>query len=312
MKNTDAKNRLAVLLAGLTSKRFLLITKSFYVYDLPRSSIENVFSELNMDAKPVPLSDKYPVLYKDVTFQKFVANPDLIFNSFTIFDGVGEYLSFTIKNSDRNNDPNLRGIVYDINDNKVLKGYTYNMDYPQVLLSLDTEKTFYALRNKNGLEINLYQLTSQVISDNVNQINEMGGWTPVCLDSTGKTIFIANDSSGCDKAQWPILNGFVNQKYFYLFGDTYIFVFDADIYKSPGSKSKLTQLTYVDFFLCNGDASGKSGKLWWGFVWIQVVLLFFFRFVPAHHHDHHNIVVGVLSALFAVHRQEVQRRTSRK
>ena len=87
--NSDESRRLLVV--GQMKKFILVVTKDFYVYEIPMTSANKTLSELYLgDYKPQHIKDRWPELYKSPKFQVLFKDPSLILDAYTAADSVSE------------------------------------------------------------------------------------------------------------------------------------------------------------------------------------------------------------------------------
>ena len=80
-----------ILVIGTTSKRLLLITKKFNVYDVSINSLDHAHDELYLPTKPITLIEKYPILYENQMFTQ-MRKMAKISNALIINDGKSDHL----------------------------------------------------------------------------------------------------------------------------------------------------------------------------------------------------------------------------
>ena len=240
--------KLNILAVGRTPTRMLLITMDFYVYDVPIDSIDTAINKLYLRTKPIPMSEKYPVLFNDQRFQQI---KDVIFNSFIMTDADSEWICITTRRSETY----YHGINYNILHPFVFQGWVFNFQWKEVLISRIEICLFYGLRHNNqgNLEMASYKCYHSNHVRNGNSIGLAKGYRSICFDSTGQKISIEND--GCQSGnpvRWPVLKGFTDGGKFYLFGEYYIYIFDENIFNEEGSSYPVKNRSYDSFFNCGG------------------------------------------------------------
>uniref|UniRef100_A0A6P6Y4C4 Uncharacterized protein LOC113794412 n=1 Tax=Dermatophagoides pteronyssinus TaxID=6956 RepID=A0A6P6Y4C4_DERPT len=81
-----------ILVIGTTSKRLLLMTNNYYVYDVPIGSLDGAHNKLYLPTKAIQLMDKYPILFNSQMFGQF-KKMQTINNAFIINDGKNDWIS---------------------------------------------------------------------------------------------------------------------------------------------------------------------------------------------------------------------------
>ncbi|KAH9511193.1 hypothetical protein DERF_009663 [Dermatophagoides farinae] len=239
--------KLNILAVGRTPTRMLLITMDFYVYDVPIDSIDTAINKLYLRTKPIPMSEKYPVLFNDQRFQQI---KDVIFNSFIMTDADSEWICITTKSSETR----YSGINYDIKDPNVYYGWKFFDYWREVLISTIETCIYYALRHNQGnLEITRYQCRGGDRIRTRPRIIRLMSFRPICFDSTGQKITVERHRCrSANPVRWPVLKGFTDGGKFYLFGQYYIYIFDENVFREQGSSYPVTKRSYDSFFNCAG------------------------------------------------------------
>lgn len=258
MKGSDS-NKMNILLAGLLTYNFLLVTNDFYVYDLPPASVrgdENSTKLYLGNAKPVLLDEKWPILAKNDRFKRI--RKEGIYNAFTVRDDESEYVLFITWLKVHGS---LTGVTYDVKNNKILnRGFRFKNDKKQVMISSSEKMLFYALRDRSdsgklGLHMSEFTFNASVLSK-AGTMNRNGPWMALCSEEGGKMYLIKGNSSGksCDPVEWKnVIKGFIDGDQVFLFGSQYIYLFDLNALTSPGTRSTITKKRYDAFYVCHPD-----------------------------------------------------------
>ncbi|OTF78211.1 hypothetical protein BLA29_009562 [Euroglyphus maynei] len=227
----------------------LLITKDFYVYDVPIGSIDTAINKLYLRTKPIPLSEKYPILYQNKNFQ-YIKNR--IFNAFIMTDINSEWICITTWYTR----DAIRGINYAIDTSEVYRGWGFEGDIPEVLISTDEICVYYSLRRHEdySLHLNTYKCEGNDIR-NHQYIDPQNNYQfAIChADDTNTNITIEwNYCKSGNPVRWPVLKGFVTDGKFYLFGEYYIYIFDENVFHKQGVPYQVKNRSYNYFFNCAG------------------------------------------------------------
>ena len=199
---------------------------------------------------PVPIEQKWPNF---VSSKYFTIAEDHFYNSFTAIDSTSqEYLMITTKYKKCY----CIGATYNIDKNKTYDGLAYRGDDDQVLLSSNELSKFYAL-HKNGdrLSICQYEFTnSEIPKSEIAPVKKEGGFYPICAVGNDQIMVVHNEKhNDCEYVDWPVLNGFVSDGKFYLFGSNYIITFPQKVYHKPNQPVKFERIPFNDFIQCGGD-----------------------------------------------------------
>uniref|UniRef100_A0A6P6Y3X7 Uncharacterized protein LOC113794078 n=1 Tax=Dermatophagoides pteronyssinus TaxID=6956 RepID=A0A6P6Y3X7_DERPT len=122
---------------------------------------------------------------------------------------------------------------YDIKHRGAIKGWNYN-EADLIVLSTSQPCLFYIIHQQTtSLRISRWH-SEKRIREISNKLLETSYESVICFDESGNNIIIVRDEdepSYCMKpVQWPILTGFVVDGNFYLFGHSYVYVFDEAAY----------------------------------------------------------------------------------
>ena len=258
--------------AGELNEHFLLITKpdntsdkNQLVFKLPPLALNG--SQVAISGEPVTLKEMWPTLYNHLYYQSMTFN-NLIFNSFMAIDKVGQYFLMTTKI-----ETGYPGLVYDLDNNKIFKGLSYNGNKVQVLISSHELRKFYALQrgSQNELTIMRYRFAKESVMESCalptgSIIPDVeGSFYRICIIKND-FLMVTNDTS-CTGMQWTkdktSLKGFVTQGKFFLFGDENVIIFSSEIYDKLNQPVKFTLKPYGSFIECNispGTVKSSSGN----------------------------------------------------
>lgn len=247
-----------LLLVGMLSHSFLLVTNDYYVFDLSPLSVRGDENSTQMFlGNPVPIEEKWPALVADKNFIKIRKMG--IYNAFTVRDDESEYILWITWIKLHNSTP---GVTYDVKNDKILeKGFRFKNDKKQVMISSSEKMLFYGLRDqsgsgKPGLHISEFTFDAKVLSK-AETMNRNGPWMALCSEPGGKKMHIIKDSSSgksCHPVEWKnVIKGFIDSDQVFLFGSQYIYLFDLKALTSPGTVSKITKKRYDKFFVCHMD-----------------------------------------------------------
>ena len=241
--------KLNIMAVGLTRHHVIVITESFDVYEVARNQLKTSIDNLYLNAKPIPLKEKYPTL---ADYHRFRLIKFDIYNAFIVIDNDGSWLCLTTKPNSPYN-----GINFNMEKSTIIDGWSFTAQWKEVLISTTEPCHFYAIkRHNNQFQIGTYRCSSSTITKSQQIINE-NDYRSICysMDSGDiKKIIIYPDGRDCpNPVDWPILKGFVAGKKFYLFGKDYIYSFDENAYHDPNHNSyPVRKQSYDSFFICPG------------------------------------------------------------
>ena len=266
LRQTDG-GKLKILAVGKTSRRLLLITVDFHVYDVALDSMNSAMDKLYLGSKPRPLDEKYPKLSNNNSFKDI---KNIIFNAFIMSDADADWICITTKRSSRK-----QGVNYDIDNSEVMTGWVYQGHNPHVLISTSLPCQYYSLESYGSLVINRYEcLTSHHVRDHPEIMPKYDNLA-ICYGQNETTITMEkiphrrhdggiHCRSG-NAVNWPVLKGFVTGGKFYLFGEQNIYVFEEKVFLEQGQPYAVTKRSYDSFFNCPGiippGSFSKSCKL---------------------------------------------------
>lgn len=243
---------LNILAIGLTDTSLILITRDYVVYEVPK---DEFFVKQLSQIQPKDLSERFPTLYNDFRFQRIKHQP---YNGF--FLQFAETYTLCITTTMKMNYP---GVNYNLNSNQVTNGFIFTNAWNEVMISTTEKGFFYSLRHwkKTVLQIAAYhlkdfQLYRTADYQNICQVfrNDSGN----NLAEETIVIYPENSTNTCTNIKWPVLNGFVANKTFYLFAHQFIYTFQDDLFQIPGTEVNVKKLSYNEFLNCN--PSGYLGS----------------------------------------------------
>ncbi|XP_075677624.1 uncharacterized protein LOC113797699 [Dermatophagoides pteronyssinus] len=245
LKNNNS-TQFNILAIATTSKRLLLITEKYYIYDVPINSLDHAHDKLYLPTKPIPLMKKYPVLYANHVFTDFLISHSIL-HLFIINDGKDDWFFFTDKRSK---------VHYNIDSSEVY-GKLVKFDANVVFVSSDMPRHYYSLVRVNN---NLFMSIDRYDDDdsdfkNMSIIPTEGAKYSICSNPQNTKIMMEKEikcRSGIP-VQWPILKGFVTNNKFYLFGHSCIYIFDEAVYNNQGEKYPVKKISYDTYFLCQDE-----------------------------------------------------------
>ncbi|XP_027199977.2 uncharacterized protein LOC113794089 [Dermatophagoides pteronyssinus] len=275
LRQTDG-GKLKILAVGKTSRRLLLITVDFHVYDVALDSMNSAMDKLYLGSKPRPLDEKYPKLSNNNSFKDI---KNIIFNAFIMSDADADWICITTKSSSRK-----QGVNYDIDNSEVMTGWVYAGENPQVLISTSLPCQYYSLESYGSLVINRYEcLTSHHVRDHPEIMPKYDNLA-ICYGQNETTITMEkiphrrhdggiHCRSG-NAVNWPVLKGFVTGGKFYLFGEQNIYVFEEKVFLEQGQPYAVTKRSYDSFFNCPGVIPpGSFSKSYFYWIIAAIILL---------------------------------------
>ncbi|XP_046914165.2 uncharacterized protein LOC124494923 [Dermatophagoides farinae] len=263
--------KLNILAVGRTPTRLILITNDFYVYDVSIDSIDSAINKLYLRTKPIPLSEKYPVLYNNDRFY-FMKLMNQIYGAFIATDVDNSewicMMTWAYQTAEY-------GINFNIEENKVYKGWLYFREPQIVMISTTVTCAYYVLHKNNygNVQIGMFKCMGTNRIRDKAPMYQMIEYRNFCYDYSGQKITVESD--GCRSAnpvQWPVLKGFTDSGKFYLFGQYYIYIFDENVVHEQGSSYPVTKRSYDSFFNCGGYIpSGQVSRSF--FLWIIATII---------------------------------------
>lgn len=246
MRNTTVTKRLNVLTVGLTQDSLLLITRDFYVYEVPRDDLSRSIDKLYLNAKAMPIQDKWPALWNA---EKFKQIRDNIYNSFFVLDNESTYLCLTTNNQQTDN----LGVNFQLRESKIFEGWTYypgdTTESSSVLISNDKIGIFYSMRRLDQtLQMTRYKFSASTVRESDN-IYLMEDYSNICVN--GKRQLVVTKQKCKENFQRDLMLGFVNNRNFILFGKDRVYVFGEKIYESKDVPMSYHEVAYNEFFFCN-------------------------------------------------------------
>nr|XP_027200864.1 uncharacterized protein LOC113794908 [Dermatophagoides pteronyssinus] len=269
----NSANKLNILTVGKTAKRLILITNDLYVYDIPIDSLHSAIDKLYLHTKPIPMKQKYPALYHD---EKFKDIKNEIFTAFIMTDPDSDWICLVTSMSAHQN-----GVNYDIDNSQVMQGGHYTGHDDIVLISTSESCQYYSLRSDNSLLINRWQCIESRRLRHTVHISPKSDDSAICHDQTKTKITverIGRHGIKCRSGipvQWPILKGFVTDNKFYLFGHSYIYIFDEAVYNNQGEEYPVQKISFDSFFNCAGiiPPSNVISKSYFYWIMGAIILL---------------------------------------
>lgn len=247
---------LEILAVGLTDVSLMLITRDYFVYEVAKNEF---FVKQLSHIEPKELSERFPKLYNDFRFQRIKHNP---YNGF--FLQFGQSYTLCITTTMKMNYP---GVNYNLNTEQVTNGFIFTNAWNEIMISTTEKGFFYSLRQwkETVLQIAAYQLKDF-------QLYRIADYQNICQvfrnnsDEFSETIVLysQNSTDACTNVKWPVLNGFVANKTFYLFAHQFIYTFKDDLFQLPGTEVNVTKLSYNEFLDCSpslkylGSASNST------------------------------------------------------
>ena len=245
LKNNN-RTQFHILAIGTTSKRLLLITKKFNVYDVSINSLDHAHDELYLPTKPITLIEKYPILYENQMFTQ-MRKMTKISNALIINDGKSDWFFFTKLEYK---------VHYNIDASEVFTKSDQSDEKNEVIVSSDKPRHYYSIVNmNNNLYMNIDRYDKDRDFSNMSIIPSKGRRYLICSNRQNTAIRMEKEikcRSGI-RVQWPIIKGFVTGNKFYLFGRSYIYIFDEDVYNNQGKEYPVHKISYDSYFICQDD-----------------------------------------------------------
>lgn len=262
-----------ILCIGLLSTTFLLITKDFYVFELPLDAIKGMgnSTEIFLGAvQPMHLGLKWPKLAASGQFRRIQSH---IYSSFTLRDDESEYVLFLSKRS--NEGGTLRGVTYDLVRERIIEGITFNDQKSQILISASERRLFYGLQNGDDqktlvdLQVSEFPLPKGQFTAKTN-VSLPSQWKRLCADSLMSLHLSSDNSSQCAQpVKWghTLLAGFIARQQVFLFGTLGIYMFELTAFTNPDVVVSVAVKHYDTLFACHQD------NLRWAIVLLVVLMI---------------------------------------
>ncbi|XP_075680026.1 uncharacterized protein LOC113794786, partial [Dermatophagoides pteronyssinus] len=283
--NNDTEFNIVAI--GKTSKQILLMTNKYYVYDVSINSLDVAHDELYLPTKPITLIEKYPILYENQMFTQ-MRKMAKISNALIINDGKSDHLHSDSICIPCITDPNIFVIlvcnVYNSHRNdprtKQQKKQKNKKEINQHSFSDPSSSRIFDHKKINSVEFDIALYYSILATEMFNIPFEQ-----IALDSTISELttieFLHYLSSKKCLNKMPFvwrLKGFVSDNKFYLFGHSYIYIFDEAVYNNQGKEYPVQKISYHSYFICQDKKiptrrNRKKGKL---ISMMQYVFLVFF------------------------------------
>nr|XP_027198323.1 uncharacterized protein LOC113792613 [Dermatophagoides pteronyssinus] len=243
-QNNDSQ--LNILAIGITRDGYLrLITKNNLSYVMPAYALDPTNNKLYLMTWPQPL---------DIQLSKFFDyyKPIMKFNSLVwlMFDQDGDWICVATNYSQTEDAFN-----YDIKHRREITGWYY-LEANLIVLSADVNCQFYTIKVSTSLRISRSQCEKSI--KELPIVLPKTGHSVICFDESGNNITIVrvkDEPAYCKKpVQWPILTGFVFHGNFYLFGHSYVYVFEENAYMNERKMYPFQQIRSKASSLQNGTA----------------------------------------------------------
>nr|XP_027203923.1 uncharacterized protein LOC113797699 [Dermatophagoides pteronyssinus] len=232
LKNNNS-TQFNIIAIGTTSERILLITKDYYVYDVPIDSLDQAHDKLHLPTKPTPIHDKYPLLFNNPIFHQFRSFPSSS-NAFIMNDGKNDWFFL----SKRQGETMLK-VYYNMDSSEVFTNLVPLVEKNEVLVSSDIPRHYYSVvRENNNLHMSIYRYDEDSDFKNISIIPTEGAKYSICYNPQNTKIMMEKGKqcrSGIP-VHWPVLKGFVSGNKFYLFGHSSIYIFDEAVYNNQGKE----------------------------------------------------------------------------
>nr|XP_027203933.1 uncharacterized protein LOC113797706 [Dermatophagoides pteronyssinus] len=265
LKNNNG-TQFNIVAIGTTSKRLLLITKNYYVYDVPINSLDLVHDKLHLPTKPTPIRDKYPILFNSQGF-RLILSARLNLDAYIINDGKNDWVFFGER---------LK-VHYNIDTSEVFTKLVPYDKKNKVFVSSDMPRHYYSLvRVNNNLFMSIDRYDDDSDFSNMSTIQTEGAKYSIC--SNPQNTRIRMEKGKCRSGipvQWPVLKGFASDGKFYLFSQKYIFILDEDVYNNQGEEYPVQKISFDSFFNCAGiiPASNVITKSYFYWIMVAIILL---------------------------------------
>ena len=238
-----------IIAIGKTSTRILLITNGYNVYDVPIDSFDGTHNKLYLPTKAIQLMDKYPILFKSQMLSQ-IRTSNKIPNAFIIYDGKNDWIGLQSWQSNK-----MFKLHYNIDTSEVFTKSYRSDKKNEVIVSSNKPRHYYSLvRVNNNLFMSIDRYDEDSDFSNMSIIPYEGVKHLIC-SRTNTTIRMEKGikcRSGIP-VQWPVLKGFASDGKFYLFGHSYIYIFDEDAYNNQGKEYPLQKISYDSYFICKDD-----------------------------------------------------------
>ncbi|XP_075680175.1 uncharacterized protein LOC113796248 [Dermatophagoides pteronyssinus] len=257
----NSGSNLNILAIGITRDGYLrLITKNNLSYVVPAYALDTINKKLHLISWPQPLHLQYPQF-----IQFYEPIKKFNFQVWFMFDQESDWICVATDYTQTQGAFN-----YDIKLRSAIKGWNYS-EADSIVISTSQPCLLYAIHQQTtSLRIRRWHSKKPIRQISTKLLKTSYG-SIICFDESGNNITIVrneDESSYCIKpVQWPILTGFVANGSFYLFGHSYVYVFEENAYNNPRKIYPFQQIRYDSFFRCiatiNENATCPKNYLCW-------------------------------------------------
>ncbi|XP_075677623.1 uncharacterized protein LOC113794413 [Dermatophagoides pteronyssinus] len=291
-----------VVALGRTKKRVLLITKDLYVYDAPADSFDSTRNTVYFKYIPIPMKDKYPVLFHNSIFQS-IKNE---ISACITYDSEGDWICMATNNSEQ-------AINYNIDTSEVHKGFVLSGKGPEILIATNEPCKFYSLQRREDKEntitgsrtalwLTAYKCKNGDRIVKSDEIEKVRDFRMLCYDSDNVDIRMI-DGKKCDSdmaVEWPIGAGFVIDGKFVLIGTSSNYVFSENIFTQKGKKFAVNMIDKRDFYNCAGIIPPNKVIFKSYFYWIIAAIILLMV-----------LLAIIISSVYVAHRSLANKKKTR-
>ncbi|KAH9413294.1 hypothetical protein DERP_007770 [Dermatophagoides pteronyssinus] len=256
----NSGSNLNILAIGTTSDGYLrLITKNNLSYVMPAYALDTINKKLYLMTWPQPLDIQYSQFFQ---FYKAINKFNLLV--WFMFDQESDWICVATNYSQTQDAFN-----YDIKHKSAITGWYY-LEANLIVLSTSAKCKFYTIQVSTSLRIDSWQCEKS-IKEFPKILPKTGYDSVICFDESGNNITIVrvkDEPAYCIKpVQWPIFKGFVDSGNFYLFGHSYVYVFDEAAYYDDRKIYPFQQISNID------SNSNMNSNMIIMLIWIFMVII---------------------------------------
>lgn len=258
-----------VLVAGFVGKRFLLLTKDLYVFDVSKDYLDEMKNLLEL-TEPKALEEKYPNLFQLIQKQN-----QSKMNGVLLSDNESDWLSLILNDTLVNFDLKNKIII-----NKTLNFNVNN----KAFISASTMAGFYVAKlnydnstemGKFGFYYNQTLITSIRYSNRIALIGEFKKICKFIKNNFNNAFFVENNfinenllQQNCVQAfNFIIKTGFITKNKIYLFDNVNVYIMNKAMFQNNRPFTFIRK-RMDHFFICSSQVNsfGKISNLNFNFI----------------------------------------------
>lgn len=246
-----------VLAAGFVGKRFILLTKNLYIFDVSKDYLDEIKNLLEL-TEPRTLQEKYSNLFQQIRKQN-----QKILNAVLLSDNESDWLVLIF---------NKTIINFDLKNQIIINKKTDLNMTSKALISSSTIACFYIvkLNNDNSTDIGQIGLYfNQTLITSIRYSNRIGlidGYKKICqfINPKLNNIFYNNNNElidenlfqpNCVRAfNFTIKNGFLTKNKIYLFDNVHVYIINRGTFQN-NQPFTFVRKKINNFFICSSQVN---------------------------------------------------------